>query len=293
MDAEKVCEVLFDEPMSDHTTFKIGGPADAVVVPHTIGQAARALELLGRAGVPTLVVGNGSNMLVGDAGVRGAAVLLRENLSDIKVDGTRVRAQAGALLRDVAQAAAEAGLSGLEPLWGIPTTVGGACFMNAGAYGAQTSDVLESVTACTSEGVRAFDVGELRMGYRASRLQDEGMAVLEATFALSPGDPDEIRAAMQDYQRRREEKQPLDLPSAGSTFKRPPGHFAGKLIMDADLAGTRVGGAAVSSKHCGFIVNEGGATASDVRALIELVQRRVRERFDVELEPEVRFVGEF
>lgn len=292
------------EPMSQHTTFQIGGPADVVVTPTDADAVVRALDVCAIAGAPVTVVGNGSDLLVGDRGIRGVVVLLRDKFADIAVEGTRIRAAAGALLRDVALAAADAELSGLEPLWGIPATVGGACHMNAGAYDACTADVLESVRAYVpgpvlSDGTRArgsirtFAVSELAMGYRKSRIHDEGLIVLEATFALAPGNGRMIRVEMDDYQRRREEKQPLDMASAGSTFKRPEGYFAGKLIMDAGLRGASVGAAQVSEKHCGFVVNTGGATAADVNALIEHVRDEVRAQFGVELEPEVKRIGEF
>lgn len=292
-------DVLMVEPMRAHTTFGIGGPADVLVRPHNPGEAERVLNALAIAGMPVTVVGNGSDLLVGDRGIRGAVVLLRENMAGIEVSGERVVAEAGALLRDAALAAADAGLTGLEPLWGIPATVGGTCHMNAGAYGGQTADVLESVWAYVpgepgERGrVREIPVADLRMGYRESRVRDEGLVVLSATFRLAAGDTGEIRAAMEDYRLRREEKQPLEMPSAGSTFKRPEGHFAGKLIMDAGLRGARVGAAQVSEKHCGFVVNTGGATARDVRGLIEHIQDEVRRQFGVELEPEVKQVGEF
>lgn len=291
--------VLMTEPMRAYTTFQIGGPADVMVKPRSVEELVRVLNVCSFAEVPVTVVGNGSNMLVGDRGVRGAVIMLGENMRAIQVDGTHVTAEAGALLRDVALAAEAAGLTGLEPLWGIPASVGGACFMNAGAYGACTADVLESVQVYIPGepgergSVRTVEAHELKMGYRSSRISAEGWIVLSATFALAPGNAAQIRAEMDDYRARREEKQPLDMPSAGSTFKRPEGHFAGKLIMDAGLAGERVGGAQVSEKHCGFVVNAGGATAADVCALIEHVQDTVRERFGVELEPEVRRVGEF
>lgn len=296
--------VLLAEPMRDHTTFKIGGPADAVVAPRTPEGVARALDICAIAGVPVTVVGNGSDLLVGDRGIRGVVVLLRENMSAVRVEGTRVHAQAGALLRDVALAAADAGLSGFEALWGIPAAVGGACHQNAGAYDACISDVLESLVAYVpgsvlADGTRAkgkvrtFTCDELGFGYRKSRVASDGLVVLEATFALTPDMEASIRGRMDDYQRRREEKQPLELPSAGSTFKRPPGYFAGKLIMDAGLRGCHVGGAQVSEKHCGFVVNTGGATAADVNALIEHIQDEVRAQFGVELEPEVHRIGEF
>ena len=296
--------VVMSEPMRAHTTFKIGGPADVLVTPETPEALVRVLDVCAMGPVPVLVVGNGSDLLVGDRGVRGVVVLLRENLAAIEVEGSRVRAQAGALLRDVAIAAADAGLSGMEPLWGIPATVGGACFMNAGAYGGSTSDVLESIEAYVpgpelpdgsraSGRVRTFSREELSMGYRKSRVHDDGLIVLSATFSLVPDAPEQIRSAMDDFQRRREEKQPLEMPSAGSTFKRPEGYFAGKLIMDAGLRGARVGGAQVSEKHCGFVVNADGATAADVNGLIEHIQAEVKQQFGVDLAPEVRRVGEF
>lgn len=292
-------DVLMVEPMRAHTTFKIGGPADVLVRPHDPEEAVRVLDTLAIAGAPVTVVGNGSDLLVGDRGIRGAVVLFRENMAGIEVSGDRVTAEAGALLRDVALAAADAGLTGMEPLWGIPATVGGACHMNAGAYDGQTADVLESVRVYVpgepgEKGrVREIPVADLHMGYRKSRVHDEGLVVLSATFRLSTANPVAIRAAMEDYQRRREEKQPLEMPSAGSTFKRPEGYFAGKLIMDSGLRGSRVGAAQVSEKHCGFVVNTGDATARDVRALIEHIQDEVRRQFGVELETEVKQIGEF
>ena len=294
-------DVLMVEPMRENTTFKIGGPADVLVTPHTDEALVKVLNICSIAESPVLVVGNGSDLLVSDRGVRGAVVLLRDNFAGIEVDAERgrVTAQAGALLRDVAMAAADAGLAGLEPLSGIPATVGGACFMNAGAYDAQTSDVLESMRVYVPGGVgekgfvRELPAEELHMGYRKSRVADEGLVVISATFKLVPDMPASIRGRMDEYQRRREEKQPLEMPSAGSTFKRPAGHFAGKLIQDAGLAGASVGGAQVSTKHCGFVVNTGGATAADVRGLIEHVQDTVFEQFGVKLEPEVRMVGQF
>lgn len=293
--------VLMTEPMRDHTTFKIGGPADVMVTPTTPEALVRVLDTCYLGNVPVTVVGNGSDLLVGDRGVRGVVVLLRDNLSEVEVDVSRwrVTAQAGALLRDVALAAADAGLSGMEPLWGIPATVGGACFMNAGAYDGTTGEVLESVRAYvpSKQGNRGsvvtLEARDLNMGYRKSRVHDDGLIVISATFKLSPSTPAMVRAAMDDYQARREEKQPLEMASAGSTFKRPEGYFAGKLIMDAGLRGARVGDAQVSEKHCGFVVNTGHASARDVLGLIEHVQDEVKSQFGVDLEPEVRMVGEF
>ncbi len=286
--------VLTDEPMCRHTTFEIGGPADVLVMPGDAAQVVRALSVCRELDVPVMVVGRGSDLLVGDKGIRGAVVLLAENYANVLVDGRYLHAQAGALLADVARVAAEQGLAGMEPLSGIPGSVGGACFMNAGAYGGETAAVLESVRVLSDDGtVRRLTTAELDMGYRTSRIAKEGLVVLDAVFALERGERGAIEAAMADFQARREEKQPLELPSAGSTFKRPEGYFAGKLIMDSGLRGARVGGAQVSEKHCGFVVNTGGATAADVLALIRHVQDTVEERFGVRLEPEVRLVGEF
>lgn len=293
--------VLMTEPMRDHTTFKIGGPADVMVTPTTPEALVRVLDTCYLGNVPVTVVGNGSDLLVGDRGIRGVVVLLRDNLSEVEVDASRwrVTAQAGALLRDVALAAADAGLSGMEPLWGIPATVGGACFMNAGAYDGTTGEVLESVRAYvpSKQGNRGsvvtLEARDLNMGYRKSRVHDDGLIVISATFKLSPSTPAMVRAAMDDYRARREEKQPLEMASAGSTFKRPAGYFVGKLIMDAGLRGARVGDAQVSEKHCGFVVNTGHASAKDVLGLIERVQSEVKAQFGVDLEPEVRMVGEF
>ncbi len=246
--------VLMSEPMREHTTFKIGGPADVFVTPDTEQGLVATLDTCYRCDLPLTIVGNGSDLLVGDKGIRGVVVALGKGLSDITVDGTHVTAAAGALLSDVAAAAAEAGLTGMEPISGIPGSVGGACYMNAGAYGACMADVLESVRVykparVLDDGTRGsgniieFDVDELNLGYRKSRIADDGFIVLSATFNLAPGNAAMIKADMDDYRQRREDKQPLDMPSAGSTFKRPEGYFAGKLIMDAGLRGHAVGGA--------------------------------------------------
>lgn len=293
--------VLMTEPMREHTTFKIGGPADVLVTPRTADALVRVLDTCYAGGVPVTIVGNGSDLLVGDRGIRGVVVLLRDNFAGIEVDAShwRVTAEAGALLRDVALAAADQGLSGMEPLWGIPATVGGACFMNAGAYDGTTGEVLESVRVYVPSklgnrgSVVTLEARDLNLGYRKSRVHDDGLIVISATFKLSPASEGMIRAAMDDYQRRREEKQPLEMASAGSTFKRPEGYFAGKLIMDAGLRGARVGDAQVSEKHCGFVVNTGRASAKDVLGLIEHVQAEVKSQFGVDLEPEVRMIGEF
>ena len=296
--------VLMSEPMREHTTFKIGGPADVFVTPDTEQGLVATLDTCYRCDLPLTIVGNGSDLLVGDKGIRGVVVALGEGLSDITVNGTHVTAAAGALLSDVAAAAAEAGLTGMEPISGIPGSVGGACYMNAGAYGACMADVLESVRVYKparqlDDGTRGsgsiieFDVDELNLGYRKSRIADDGFIVLSATFNLAPGNAAMIKADMDDYRQRREDKQPLDMPSAGSTFKRPEGHFAGKLIEDTGLRGFRHGGAQVSEKHCGFVINDGTARAADIYWLIGEVRKRVLLEQHVELTPEVKIWGEF
>jgi UDP-N-acetylmuramate dehydrogenase len=286
--------VYRDEPMMKHTSFRIGGPADWFVSPETTGALSDTIQFLKAGSVPYFILGNGSNLLVSDDGYRGVVIQIGKNMSDIVVSGTNVRAEAGALLSTVASRAAAASLTGMEFAGGIPGSIGGACVMNAGAYGGEMKDILTSVIALFEDGsVRKVPCGELMLGYRSSALMRNGAIVLEAELSLTEGDIGEIRATMDDLRERRVSKQPLDLPSAGSTFKRPEGYFAGKLIMDSGLRGYAVGGAQVSEKHCGFVVNRGGATADDVMTLIRHIQKTVLKNFGVELVPEVRFLGEF
>jgi len=285
-------DVLTDEPLSEHTTFEIGGPADLYVMPEDIDELRDVIDLCREKDLPFFVLGRGSDLLVSDEGYRGVIVGLADGLTGVDVDEKEMTCEAGVTLKEAAEMACELGLTGLEFACGIPGTVGGACFMNAGAYDGCMADVIESVRVITPEGdVKQYGVDELDFGYRQSRIRNEGLIVLSATFKLHHGDPEDIRAKMDDLTARREEKQPLDKPSAGSTFKRPEGHFAGKLISDAGLQGYQVGGAAVSTKHAGFVVNLGGATAADVRAVIEHVQDEVERQYGVRLEPEVRFLG--
>lgn len=284
--------VLTDEPMSSHTTFCIGGPADALVLPRTPEQVAAVAAVCRKAGAPMHVVGLGSDLLVSDAGLRGVVLKLADNFAQIRVDGTRVIAQAGAANEDVARVACEAGLAGFEFASGIPGTIGGAAIMNAGAYGGEFKDVAHSLTCLTPDGsVVEVSAEEADWSYRHSMMDEAGYIVLKAVLELTPDSPAEIQARMDDLRQRREEKQPLEMPSAGSTFKRPEGYFAGKLIQDAGLRGFQIGGAQVSQKHTGFVVNAGGATADDVLQLIAEVQRRVFEMEGVRLEPEVRMWG--
>ncbi len=286
--------VLQNEPMSGHTTFRIGGPADFFVMPSDTEEIRQIAALCRRESVPYYVVGNGSNLLVGDRGYRGVIVQVFKNMNHISVDNGKICAQAGALLSKVAAAAYEAGLTGLEFASGIPGTLGGAVRMNAGAYGGEMKQVLESAEVLTPEGeVLAIPEKEMKMGYRTSIVSRMDYIVLGATLALAPGDKQEIRARMDELKEKRVAKQPLEYGSAGSTFKRPEGYFAGKLIEDAGLRGFRVGNAQVSEKHCGFVINRGGATAAEVVELMDEVVRRVEETSGVRLEPEVKRIGEF
>lgn len=287
-------QVLIQEPMKNHTTFRIGGPAACFVRPQDAGQVGRILHICRENEVPWFILGNGSNLLVSDRGFDGVIIQIYRNMSRIQVSGHHMTVQAGALLSAVAKQALREGLSGLEFASGIPGTVGGAVVMNAGAYGGEMKDVVESVTVLDEEGaVRKLAREELQMGYRTSLVKKKGYTVLEAVLKLNDGDPAAISARMEELKEQRVSKQPLEYPSAGSTFKRPEGYFAGKLIMDSGLRGFRVGGAQISEKHCGFVINTGDATAEDVVRLIRQVQDIVYEKFHVKLEPEVRFLGIF
>lgn len=286
--------VLLEEPMKRHTTFRIGGPAEVFVMPGNLEEMQRILEICRTEDLPYFILGNGSNLLVSDKGYQGVVVQLYRNFGQIRVEDRRIHAQAGALLSGIAAAAREASLTGFEFAGGIPGTLGGAVVMNAGAYGGEMKDVLKEVTVLTPEGgVLTLQADELHMGYRTSVIKEAGYIVLEAVISLEKGDQEEIRSRMQELAGMRTSKQPLSYPSAGSTFKRPEGYFAGKLIMDSGLRGYQVGGAQVSEKHCGFVINTGNATAKDVTTLMSDVQRIVMEKFGVKLEPEVKFLGEF
>lgn len=284
-----------DEPMSKHTTFRVGGLADYYLTPHSLDELVKVRQICKENKLPYFIIGNGSNLLVSDNGYRGAVIQLYRNMSDIVVeDETRIRAKAGAMLSAIAKTALKNRLTNMEFASGIPGTLGGAVTMNAGAYGGEMKDILVSVTVLDHEDqIRCLSVDELDLGYRTSVIKKEGYIVLEAVLELEKGEPAKIQALMNEFKEKRVTKQPLEFPSAGSTFKRPEGYFAGKLIMDAGLAGYQVGGAKVSEKHCGFVVNAGGATAADVYQLICDVQAKVKEQFDVTLEPEVKLLGEF
>lgn len=283
--------ILLQESMKKHTTFRIGGPADIFAVPGTPGEAAEVVRICREQRAPFYVIGNGSNLLVSDGGYRGVILQIYKNLSEISVREELMTVQAGAMLSVMAKRALAAGLSGLEFASGIPGTAGGAVVMNAGAYGQEIKDVLEEITVLTPEGtIESVPAEKLDLSYRHSTVPEKGWIVLGARLRLQKGDAGEIRARMEELRERRAEKQPLDLPSAGSTFKRPEGSFAGRLIMEAGLRGFSVGDAQVSEKHCGFVVNKGNATAADVRELIREVTERVREYAGVTLEPEIRFL---
>ena len=286
-------EVLTEEPMSRHTTFRVGGPADVLVRPN-ISQLADVLELCRKYGEPYLLIGNGSNLLVGDGGVRGVVIEMSEPSGKIEVHGDEITAGAGAMLSKIANTAAANGLSGMEFASGIPGTIGGAVVMNAGAYGGEMKDILARVKVLDEQGKsRELSTEELELGYRHSCVPEKHYIVTEATIRLIPGKEEEIRAKMRELNEKRVEKHPLQYPSAGSTFKRPEGYFAGKLIMDAGLRGYTVGGAQVSEKHCGFVINRGDATAANIRQLMQDVTEKVYQEFGVKLEPEVKMTGEF
>ena len=285
-------QLLLNEPMSRHTTFRVGGPADVLFLPESGGDVARAMDAAKALGVSTYIIGNGSNLIVRDGGIRGLVIALGEGMGAVSREGNVVTAQAGATLSRVSAFAQNEGLSGLEFASGIPGTLGGGCAMNAGAYGGQRSDALVDAVVLVNGKEQTWTVREMAMGYRTSRPLREGAVVLSARFRLTPDDPQAILARMKELNARRRDKQPLNYPSAGSTFKRPEGHFAGALIEGAGLKGRSVGGAQVSEKHAGFIVNTGGATASDILALIRVVQDEVRAKYGVALETEVRIIGE-
>ena len=285
--------ILIDEPMSRHTTFRVGGPADFFVTPKAKEEVRDVVRICKEAGMPYYIIGNGSNLLVSDAGYRGVIVQIYKEMNEVKVEGDLVKAQAGALLSGIAAKALGAELSGFEFASGIPGTIGGACVMNAGAYGGEMKDVLESVTALTGEG-KIIELGrnELELGYRTSVIAKKGYIVLGAVLKLERGDGEKIKTYMDELKEKRVTKQPLEYPSAGSTFKRPEGYFAGKLIEDAGLRGFQVGGAQVSEKHCGFVINRDHATAADIMELMRQVQIRVKENSGVDLEPEVKRLGD-
>lgn len=286
-------QILPDEPMSRHTSFRIGGPADLLLLPRTVEDLRRIVVLARETDVAFTVVGNGSNLLVRDGGLRGIVLKVAENLSRIELEGTRGYAQSGALLAVVSRTGALEGLSGLEFAVGIPGTIGGGVMMNAGAYGGEMKDVVTHVTVVDEAGdVRELEAEELQFGYRRSLLQTRPWIVADIRMALRSDLHERILARMSHNQYLRESMQPLSYPSAGSVFKRPPGKYVGPMIQELGLKGYRIGGAQVSEKHAGFIINRGSARAADVLALIQHIREKVQERFEVWLETEVRIIGE-
>lgn len=291
IDKEKI---YVNEKMEKHTTFRIGGPADYFVMPSDVTDVKAVIELCEQEKVPYYVVGNGSNLLVGDKGFRGVIIQIAGNMNQLQADGEVIAAQAGCSLAQIAGKALDEELAGFEFAAGIPGTLGGAVRMNAGAYGGEIKDVLESAVVLTKEGkVMELSANEMEFGYRTSIIERTGWTILGGKIRLHKGKREEIKAVMDDLREKRVSKQPLEYPSAGSTFKRPKGYFAGKLIQDAGLRGFRVGGACVSEKHSGFVINIDHATADDVVSLMEQVDEKVRAQFGVGLEPEVRRIGEF
>lgn len=285
--------IFMEEPMKKHTTFRVGGPADVLVQPDETALAA-ILALCRQYHVSYSFIGNGSNLLVGDKGIRGVVIEMTDPMGNIEVDGTKITAQAGAMLSKIANTAASNGLGGMEFAAGIPGSVGGAVVMNAGAYGGEMKDIIEKVYVLDENGAQLeLDRDALDLGYRHSCIPEKKYIVTKVVLELVPRNEAEIRSKMKDLNEKRAEKQPLQYPSAGSTFKRPEGYFAGKLIMDAGLRGYQVGGAQVSEKHCGFVINKGDATAADICQLMRDVSDKVQAQFGVVLEPEVKMIGEF
>lgn len=285
--------IFMEEPMKKHTTFRVGGPADVLVQPDETALAA-ILALCRQYHVSYSFIGNGSNLLVGDKGIRGVVIEMTDPMGNIEVDGTKITAQAGAMLSKIANTAASNGLGGMEFAAGIPGSVGGAVVMNAGAYGGEMKDIIERVYVLDENGAQLeLDRDALDLGYRHSCIPEKKYIVTKVVLELVPRDEAEIRSEMKELNEKRAEKQPLQYPSAGSTFKRPEGYFAGKLIMDAGLRGYQVGGAQVSEKHCGFVINKGDATAADICQLMRDVSDKVQAQFGVVLEPEVKMIGEF
>ncbi|MCX7923653.1 MAG: UDP-N-acetylmuramate dehydrogenase [Clostridia bacterium] len=285
--------VKIDEPMRNHTSFKVGGCADILVMPDSMENLARAYKICRDEGIPVFIMGNGSNLIVRDKGIRGVVIKIFNNLNKYTVKDDIIEAEAGILLSKVSKVALEYGLTGLEFAEGIPGTLGGAVVMNAGAYISEMVNVVEETEYLDNKGeIKVVRGEEHQFGYRTSFIQKQGGIVLKSILKLKKGNKDEVKSLMDDFSKRRKDKQPIELPSAGSVFKRPEGYFAGKLIEDCGLRGYRIGGAEVSQKHCGFIVNIGGATADDIVALINHIKTSVHSKFGLELQTEVKVVGE-
>ena len=285
--------IFKNEPMTNHTSFRTGGAAKYFVTPSSCEETVKLVSILRENNEKFIVIGNGSNLLVSDEGYDGTVICIGKNMSEITVCGNTLTVMAGALLSRIASVALKHSLAGFEFASGIPGCLGGAIMMNAGAYGGEIKDVVTETTYITADGVVSVcKGGDHEFGYRKSRFA-QGDVILSAKITLKEGNPEEIKALCDELNFKRRDKQPIEYPSAGSTFKRPEGYFAAKLIDDAGLRGFSVGGAMVSEKHCGFVINYDNATSSDVFALMKEVKRVVKEKFSVELEPEVRFIGKF
>lgn len=290
---KNVGKILIDEPMKNHTSFKIGGPVDIMILPNTEDEIKTAIEICRKEKLDFMVMGNGSNLLVKDGGIRGVIIKINDNFNNVEVKGDRIYAQAGSLLNAISRIALENSLSGFEFATGIPGALGGAMTMNAGAYGGEMKDVVESVRVLDKNGhIKEYSNEEMNFRYRNSRVGDDGLIVLNIVFKLKHAKREDIKATIDDLTFKRTSKQPLEYPSGGSTFKRPEGYFAGKLIDDSGLRGLRYGGAEVSKKHCGFVINVEEATCKDVLTLIETIKKTVRDNFNVELEREIKLLGE-
>lgn len=288
----KFPEILFNEEMKNHTTFKIGGPADMFLDCSSVSELIDGISLCKENNIPYMVIGNGSNMLVSDKGIEGMVFCVGDKMKNITVSGNTIICEAGCKMVALSNEAQKNSLSGLEFVAGIPGTLGGGIYMNAGAYGGELKDTVKKVTYIDESGeLRTAEGDELDFSYRHSMFSGRDCVIISAELELTFGEPDKIKDEMRDYNNRRREKQPLEYPSAGSTFKRPEGYFAGKLIEDSGLRGFSIGGAQVSEKHSGFVINKGDATASDVLALIEHIKKTVFDKFGVSLEPEVRLTG--
>lgn len=286
-------EVLFDEPMKKHTSFKIGGPVDLMIIPGNEEQLVNGVKICRENNINFYIMGNGSNLLVKDGGMRGVVIKINEGFNNIRFDDTKIYCEAGALLTAVSRRAYQHSLTGMEFANGIPGTIGGGITMNAGAYGGEMKDIIKKVRVMDkNNNIVEYSNEEMNFRYRGSRVVDEGLIVLGVEIKLEHGDVSEIKETMRDLTHRRTSKQPLELPSGGSTFKRPEGHFAGKLIEDSGLKGLIHGGAQVSEKHCGFVVNIDNASCKDVLGLISIIKSTVKDNFDVDLEPEIKLIGE-
>ncbi|WP_066896192.1 UDP-N-acetylmuramate dehydrogenase [Clostridium nigeriense] len=284
--------VILNAEMKKYVHFRVGGPADILLIPENKDQVIKSIQICKENNIPYFVVGNGSNLLVKDGGVKGVVIKLNE-VKNINIYGETIEAECGAMLKDVSNAALENSLTGFEFACGIPGTVGGAVFMNAGAYDGEISHVIESAEVIDNNGeIKVLSKNELELGYRSSIVMKKNYIVLSARFNLKSGEVRKIKEIVDDLTCKRESKQPLEYPSAGSTFKRPTGYYAGKLIQDAGLKGYSIGGAAVSEKHSGFVINKNNATAKDILDLIAYIQNEVKNQFGVELHPEVRIIGE-